>query len=121
MNIHRSMCIHTCTYVSIHTGGGKGECEYKRMGHVGGQELAALLQVCCSMLQCVVVCCMCGSTHVYLLPVLLQCVAVCCSVPQRFAVCCSLLQCDAVCCILWQRVVACCGVLQCVTACCSVL
>jgi len=41
MNIHRSMCIHTCTYVSIHTGGGKGECEYKRMGHVGGQELAA--------------------------------------------------------------------------------
>ena len=66
----------------------------------------SVLQVYCSVLQCVaesktfscdasqiaslLVCC----PH----PLVLQCVAVCCSVLQRVAVCCSVLQCVAVCC-----------------------
>ena len=47
----------------------------------------SILQVCCSVLQCVAVCCS-----------VLQCVAVCCRVMHCVAVCCSVLQRVAVCC-----------------------
>ena len=74
--------------------------------------------VCCSVLQCVAVCCSYltikaevshafGFCHGYVL----QCVAVCCSVLQCVVACCSVL----------QRVAVCCNVLQCVVACCNVL
>ena len=53
----------------------------------------AIGDICCSVLQCVVVCCS-----------VLQCVAVCCSVLQCVAVCCSVLQCVAVCCSVLQCV-----------------
>ena len=61
----------------------------------------------------------------------LQCVAVCCSVLRKWTqiirvVCCSVSQCVAVCCTNRLRsyllcVAVCCSVLQCVAVCCSVL
>jgi len=48
---------------------------------------------CCSVLQCVAVCC---SVHGGLVSVL------CCSVLQRGAVCCRVMQCVAVCCSVLQ-------------------
>jgi len=83
---------------------------------------ATINDVCCSVLQHVVVCCS-----------VLQCVAVCCSVLQCAAVCCSVLQCvtplgskttaptNDVCCSMLQCVSVCCSVLHRVAACCSVL
>ena len=62
--------------------------------------------MCCSVLQCVAVCC---STYTSFTRVL-QCVAVCCSVLQCSAVCCSVLPCVAVCCSThtsFARVLAC--------------
>jgi len=60
--------------------------------------------VCCSVVQCVAVCCsvlytygmQARGTKQYELHAV-QCVAVCCSVLQCVAVCCSVLQCVAVC------------------------
>ena len=57
--------------------------------------------VCCSVLQCVAVCCKCIASVLQQISLrnrccsVLQCVAVCCSVLQFVAVCCSVLQ---VCC-----------------------
>jgi len=56
--------------------------------------------VCCSVLQCVTVCCS-GSALLFSLPNCIGSkksvfVAVCCSVLQRVVVCCSVLQCVAV-------------------------
>jgi len=62
----------------------------------------------------------------------LQCVAVCCNVQLRDAVWCSVLQCVAVCCHVLrvlqcrarhvsQCIAVCCSVLQCVAVCCSLL
>jgi len=62
--------------------------------------------VCCSVLQCVAVCCSVCSV--------MRCVAVCCSALQCVAVC-------AVCCSVLQNVAECCRVLQSVAVCCSVL
>ena len=68
--------------------------------------------MCCSVLQCVAVCC----CHIldqgveYMADLkqiccsVLQCVAVCCSVMQCVAVCCSVLQCAAVCCSVLQSI-----------------
>jgi len=58
--------------------------------------------VCCSVLQCVAVCCgvlntQARHTHRYAHCSMLQCVAVCCSVLQYVAVSRSVLQCVAVC------------------------
>ena len=107
---------------------------------LGGVHAAELVcaQVCCSVWQCVAVCC-------------LQCVAVCCSVRMGralgrcarcgsclCAVCCGVLQCVGVCVAVQERVelvgmftirqlfvrrcvAVCCSVLQCVAVCCSVL
>ena len=65
------------------------------------------VDVCCNVLQCVVICCS-----------VLQCVAVWCRVVQCVAVCCSMLQCVSVYCSVLQCVVVCCSELQ---VCCSVL
>ena len=67
----------------------------------------------CTVLQCVVVCCMCcsvlqGVTHIRrqlgvgVWYSALQYVTVCCSVVQCVAVWCSVLQCGAVCCSVVQ-------------------
>jgi len=92
--------------------------------------------VCCSVLQCVAVCCGDEDIMAYLQDVretvscsVLPCVAVCCSVLQCVAVCCrdvDILVClqyvrATVCCIVVQCVVVCCSVLQCAAVCCSVL
>ena len=88
-----------------------------------------VLQISCSMLQCVAVCCS-----------VMQCLAMSCSVLQCVVVCCSVLSCVAVCCsahfytielsmevchrlvaYLGPGVVLCCSVLQRVAACFSVL
>ena len=61
--------------------------------------------VCCSVLQCVALCCIVLQWHVRG-----QCVA---------AVCCSMLQCDTVYCIVLHCVALCCIVLHCVASCCS--
>ena len=76
-----------------------------------------LIEVCCSVLQCVAVCC----SVLQCVAVSLQCVAVCCSVLQCVAVCCGELQRVAVCCSVLQcsSVLQC--LLQCITVCCSVL
>jgi len=72
-----------------------------------------LLQVCCSVLQCVVVCprrlrlCLCDCWGV-----VLQCVAGWCIALQYVAVYYSVLQCVAVCCSVLQCVAVCCSVLQ---------
>jgi len=82
-----------------------------------GTHTCTRVAVCCSVLQCVAVCCIRktvnrhvqGHTHMYAETparvathtdecVVLQRVAVCCSVLQCVAVCCSVLQCAAVCC-----------------------
>jgi len=79
-----------------------------------------VVNVCCSVLQCVAVCCS-----------VLQCVAACCSVFQSVAVCSSVLRGGAwlimkhaqksalwlfyvvnVCCSVWQCAAVCCSVLQ---------
>ena len=91
--------------------------------------LCVIVAVCCSVLQCVAVCCsscasctpasppsdlvhyLCNSCSV------LQCVAVWCSVLQCVAVRCSALQCVAVHCSVLQCVAVCCSVLQCVAVC----
>jgi len=79
--------------------------------------LPLVSEVCCSVLQCVVVYCS-----------VLQCVAACCSVLQRVAVCYSVLYWVALCCNVLQcvgscswRTCACLSFLRCVAACCSVL
>ena len=77
--------------------------------------------VCCSVLQCVAVCCSVVQCSV------VQCVAVCCNVLkllrcsllQSFAEFRSMLQCVGQC--VGQCVAVCCSVLQCVAVCCSVL
>jgi len=105
--------------------------------------LAVCVAGCCSVLQCVAVCCSFAVTRwtlIYferavrgvvvfcsMLQCVLQCVAVCCSELQCFAVFCSVLQvskyevnveiqtaCVAVCCSVLQCVAVCCSVLQCV-------
>jgi len=66
--------------------------------------------VCCSLLQCVAMCCNIILLHSRSIDTLikglntsvLQCVAVCCSVLQCVVVCCSVLQCVAVCCSVLQ-------------------
>jgi len=76
--------------------------------------------VCCSVLQCVAVCCnICQSFCIAELRYqvcVLQCVAVCCSVLQCVAVCCNICQSF---CIAELRYQVC--VLQCVAVCCCVL
>ena len=82
---------------------------------------------CCSVMQCVAVCCSVHSLLHRIFWKMLQCNAVCCSVLQYalasaedflkvVAVCCSVLQCVAVCCsvlqCVLQRVAAGCSVLQ---------
>jgi len=74
-----------------------------------------IIEVCCSVLQCVAV-----------FYSVLQCVAMCCNVLQCVAVCwtrscasTSSLRCVAVCCSVLQCVAVCCSVLQCVAVCCS--
>jgi len=72
------------------------------------RRLRLVVELCCSVLQCVVV--WCNALH---------CVAVCCRVLYCVAVCCSALQCDAVplhgvSVLLWRCVAVCCRVLQCV-------
>ena len=52
------------------------------------------IAVCCSVLQCVAVCCRCCSE--------LQCAAVCCRVLQGVARCCSVLLCVVVYRNMWQ-------------------
>ena len=92
-----------------------------RLRHLKPPKLSEVA-VCCSVLQCIAVCCSCS---------------VCCSVLQcikppklsEVAVYCSVLQCVAVCCSVlnFQNsqkldcVAVCCSVLQCVAVCCSVL
>jgi len=90
----------------------------------------ALAAGCCSVFQCVTMCC--SGSFVWPLQ------GVFCSVLQSVAVCCSLLQSVAVCCILLQSVAVCIDVLQlliqsanteglvfsvmqCIAVCCSVL
>jgi len=89
---------------------------------------------CCSVLQCVAVCCrvlqgqcvaLCCSVSVYLTSTsrvvcssVLQCVAVCCSVLYRVGIThidtpCYMLQCVAVCCRALQSIAKYCGMLQC--------
>ena len=60
--------------------------------------------VCCSVLQCVAVCCRTIALPFEIFISHVQRVAVCCSVLQRVAVCCSALQCVAVCCRVLQSV-----------------
>ena len=97
------------------------------------------LQVCCSVLRFVAVCCRAHvSWSLYGFAGVLQCVAVCCSVLQSpcvlvslwvyrcVALCCSVLQCVAVCCsahVSWclYRCAVYCSVLQYVTLCYIVL
>ena len=86
----------------------------------------SVLQCCCSVLQCVVVCCRVLQLT-YILGVV--CCCVCCGVLRCVAVCCGVLQCVAACCSVLQSVIVdictwcsmllC--VLQCVIVCCSVL
>ena len=67
----------------------------------------AVCAECCSVLQCVAVCCSVFVIVFWYITChnsVLQCVAVCCSVLQCDAVCCSVLQCVAVCCSVWQCV-----------------
>jgi len=89
-----------------------------------------MLQVCCSVLQGVAVCCgvymsarrssrSCSVSSVS--AVKPRCVAVCCSVLQCVAVYCSVLRCVTVCCSVLQCVAVCCSVLQCVAVCRSLL
>jgi len=69
-----------------------------------------VLQVCCSVLQCVtgVLRYVAGCYRVLqCVAVCDRCVAVCCSVVQCVAVCCSVLQCVAVCCGMLQGVIEC--------------
>jgi len=89
--------------------------------------------VCCSVLQCVTVCC-CSAWDALSLwsPCVLQCVTL---FLKCVAVCYSVLQCAVavpgkpspygqhhhVCCSVLQWVAVCCSVLQCVAVCCSVL
>ena len=89
--------------------------------------------VCCSVLQCVLMCC--RARWVITSSQAPMCVQVRCSVLQGVAVCCSVLQCVAACCSVLQCVAVwahpsehflpiasvCCSVLQCVSVCCSVL
>ena len=90
-------------------------CAGNGIGSVGGVAVAAalvsantVLQVHCSVQQLywrvLQMCCS-----------VLQCIAVCCSVLQFVVVRCSVLQCVAVCCSV------CCKVLQCTAECCNVL
>jgi len=123
--------IYTCTYIyTLHRVGiysdkssdtlrrGYGSCSNKANVLVS---ILRALQVpagwaCCSVLQCVAVCCSVFSV--------LQCVAVCCGVSQHVAMRCNVLQCVALSCALLhlpQRASMCCRVLQCVAECCSVL
>ena len=87
--------------------------------------------MCCSVSQCVAVCCSVLQLRNYhirsrskasgLLICMLQCVAVRCSVLQCVAVRCCVLQCVAVCCSALQCVAVHCKALQCVAVRCSVL
>ena len=98
--------------------------------------------MCCSVLQCVALCCSVLYEHACrsaLVPrgcvwcSVMQRVAACCilrrhtrefsHVQEGFICCsfCSVLQCVAVCCSVLQCVAVCCSVLQCVANCCSVL
>jgi len=87
--------------------------------------------VCCSVLQCVAVCCRISliNTRVVINAPLsfavTRCV-VCCSVLLSMAVCCNVLQDVTVCCsvllslaLAWQCIAVCCSVLQCVAVWCS--
>jgi len=100
---------------------------------------------CCSVLQCVAVCCSVLRIPRSLLPLVsplfvLQCVAACCSALQCVAVRCRALPCVAVCCSVLQYVAVCqgfpahfcpwylpcscsmcCSVLHCVAVCCSAI
>jgi len=82
--------------------------------------------VCCSVLQCIAVCCSLSfdlqRNEYAALPSsvccsVFQCVAVCCSVLHYVVVCCSTLPYVAGCCIMLQCVAVCCIMLQCVTVC----
>ena len=79
------------------------------------------LLACCSVLQCVAMCCsillrfaMYGGN---VIQSVLQCVAVCCSALQCVAVCCRVPPLS----VGRVRVMVCCSVLQCVLVCCSSL
>ena len=73
--------------------------------HESGPYAYMYAAVCCSVLQCVAVCCVCVAVccsecmslmnQVHMQIFILQYVAVCCSVLQYAAVCCSVLQCVA--------------------------
>jgi len=71
--------------------------------------------VCCSVVQCVAVCCSSGGVTRRV-----ELTRGCCSVLQWAAVCCSVLQCVA-CCSVLQCIAVYCSALQCVAVCCSVL
>jgi len=73
--------------------------------------------VCCWVLQCIAVCC--SPLHIDMWCSVLQCVAERCSVLQCVAVCCSPLHIDMWC--VLQCVAECCSVLQCIAVCCSPL
>ena len=83
------------------------------------QKVHGVLNLCCSVLQCVAVCCSvlqcvavrCSALQCVVVCCMLQCVA-CCSVLQSVAVCCSVLQCVAVCCSVLQCAAVCCSMLQ---------
>jgi len=121
--------------------GWRGRCSFSTPGTEKEGRGRALLYVhisCCSVLQCVAVCCMCVACVLHVCCGVLHCVAVRCSVLQcgaiglrnkeevvcscmctyLVAVYCSecvavsVLQCDAVCCSVLQCVAVCCSVLQ---------
>jgi len=80
--------------------------------------------VCCSVLQCVAVCCIVwlGSSRSLYVRSRIECDAVCFSVLQCVAVCCIVLLGSSRSLYVRSRIVAvCCSVLQCVAVCCGVL
>jgi len=80
----------------------------------------AALEVCCSVLHYVAVCCIllqCVALH----GSVLQCNVVCCSVLQCVVLHGSVLQCAALCCVVLQYVAVCCSPVQYVAVQCRVL
>jgi len=73
-------------------------------------DLCIYCAVCCSVLQCVAVCCSVSTTHVP---------SLCSRTPIDLciycAVCCCVLRCVAVCCGVLRCVAVCCGVLRCLS------
>ena len=102
------ICVTKFLVPNILADGSENDCEVislnRKMGHKALSNCAWYVVVCCSVLQCVAVCCSDNDCEVVRLnckmghKALSNCawyVAVCCSVLQRVAVCCSVLQCVA--------------------------